>query len=243
MYGWWTNILSRLSRSASSLLNQHSPKLEEILDTGTGVSLNPLVVQRSPLEVPLELQSPRDSIPVSRLDKSIVGGGEGDLAASVSRVEISLLKERICAFEYERESLLGGEMQNQQTPLLDVMHNVDAPSTASNEVESIYDIPSVLPILTLRTDQITRYSRQLLLNDGFGIEGQKRLLSLSVLVIGAGGVGSTVLLYLAATGVGHITVVDYDNVEMSNLHQQVIHKDVDAVGVKGMLNGGVVMSS
>jgi hypothetical protein len=180
---------------------------------------------------------------VSRLDKSIVGGGEGDLAASVSRVEISLLKERICAFEYERESLLGGEMQNQQTPLLDVMHNVDAPSTASNKVGSIDDIPSVLPILTLRTDQITRYSRQLLLNDGFGIEGQKRLLSLSVLVIGAGGVGSTVLLYLAATGAGHIIVVDYDNVEMSNLHQQVIHKDVDAVGVKGMLNGGVVMSS
>ena len=104
-------------------------------------------------------------------------------------------------------------MQNQQTPLLDVMHNVDAPSTASNEVESIYDIPSVLPILTLRTDQITRYSRQLLLNDGFGIEGQKRLLSLSVLVIGAGGVGSTVLLYLTATGFGHITVVDYENVE------------------------------
>mmetsp|Transcript_2829 Transcript_2829/g.4020 ORF Transcript_2829/g.4020 Transcript_2829/m.4020 type:complete len:545 (-) Transcript_2829:369-2003(-) len=79
----------------------------------------------------------------------------------------------------------------------------------------------------LSSDQITRYSRQLLLQDGFGVEGQRKLLSSSVLVVGAGGIGSSLLLYLASSGVGHITVVDFDDVDMSNLHRQIIHKNKD----------------
>ena len=78
---------------------------------------------------------------------------------------------------------------------------------------------------TLTQDQLSRYSRQLLLKDGFGIIGQQKLLKSKVLVIGAGGIGSTVLLYLAASGVGEITVVDFDHVDMSNLHRQVIHQN------------------
>jgi len=80
-------------------------------------------------------------------------------------------------------------------------------------------------VSSMTSDQITRYSRQLLLNDGFGVKGQQKLLSSSVLVIGAGGIGSTVLLYLAASGIGNITVIDFDKVEMSNLHRQIIHKE------------------
>lgn len=89
---------------------------------------------------------------------------------------------------------------------------------------SVSDVPSTIEqIETLTKDQIERYSRQLLLSEGFGVSGQLKLLSSSVLVVGAGGIGSTVLLYLAAAGVGNISIIDYDKVESSNLHRQVIH--------------------
>ena len=68
-----------------------------------------------------------------------------------------------------------------------------------------------------------RYSRQLLLSDGFGVLGQRKLLSLLVLVVGAGSISPTLLLLLAASGVGRIMVVDHNNLEVSNLHRQVIH--------------------
>jgi len=75
---------------------------------------------------------------------------------------------------------------------------------------------------SLTADQVTRYSRQLLVQGGFGVEGQHKLMKSNVLVVGAGGIGSTALLYLAAAGV-NLTIVDHDTVETSNLHRQVIH--------------------
>jgi len=79
----------------------------------------------------------------------------------------------------------------------------------------------------LTKDEIERYSRQLLLTSGgFGVAGQLQLLSASVLVVGAGGLGSTALPYLCAAGVGTIVLVDYDTVERSNLHRQILHSDV-----------------
>lgn len=80
----------------------------------------------------------------------------------------------------------------------------------------------------LTKDQVERYSRQLLLSEGFGVTGQVKLLNSKVLVIGAGGIGSTVLLYLAAAGVGFLAIADFDVVEVSNLHRQIIHKDQNA---------------
>lgn len=76
--------------------------------------------------------------------------------------------------------------------------------------------------------QIARYRRQITLG-GFGTEGQARLLDAHVAVIGAGGLGSPALLYLAGAGVGRVTVIDDDVVDLSNLHRQVIHT-TDAVG-------------
>ena len=71
-------------------------------------------------------------------------------------------------------------------------------------------------------DQLLRYSRHILL-DELGIEGQQRLLAAHVLVIGAGGLGSPVALYLGSAGVGRLTIVDHDRVDVTNLQRQIAH--------------------
>jgi molybdopterin/thiamine biosynthesis adenylyltransferase len=74
----------------------------------------------------------------------------------------------------------------------------------------------------MNDSQLLRYSRHILL-DEIGIEGQTRLLASHALIIGAGGLGSPAALYLASAGVGHITVVDHDRVEATNLQRQIAH--------------------
>ena len=76
----------------------------------------------------------------------------------------------------------------------------------------------------LTDDEYERYARHIIL-EGVGAEGQAKLLNSSVLIIGAGGLGSPVGLYLAAAGVGRIGIVDHDVVEPSNLQRQVIHTE------------------
>lgn len=78
------------------------------------------------------------------------------------------------------------------------------------------------PEASCTPEELRRYARQLIL-PGFGATGQHRLKEAKVLVIGAGGLGSPVLLYLAAVGVGTIGIIDDDTVEISNLHRQIIH--------------------
>jgi len=74
-------------------------------------------------------------------------------------------------------------------------------------------------------DQLLRYSRHILLNE-IGIEGQERISNGRALVIGAGGLGSPVGLYLGSAGVGHITLVDDDTVDLTNLQRQIAHTTV-----------------
>lgn len=74
----------------------------------------------------------------------------------------------------------------------------------------------------MNDDQLLRYSRHILLDD-IGIVGQQRLLDSHALIVGAGGLGSPVAMYLAASGVGHITIADQDVVDFTNLQRQIAH--------------------
>jgi adenylyltransferase/sulfurtransferase len=84
----------------------------------------------------------------------------------------------------------------------------------------------VEPAATLTREEVARYSRHLIIPD-LGVDGQKRLKNARVLVIGAGGLGSPALLYLAAAGVGTIGIVEFDVVDESNLQRQIIHGQSD----------------
>ncbi|PWW65319.1 adenylyltransferase/sulfurtransferase MoeZ [Actinokineospora spheciospongiae] len=86
--------------------------------------------------------------------------------------------------------------------------------------------PLVEPAQELTKEEVARYSRHLIIPD-VGVDGQKRLKNAKVLVVGAGGLGSPALLYLAAAGVGTLGVVDFDVVDESNLQRQVIHGQSD----------------
>src|SRR5690349_7904202 len=86
--------------------------------------------------------------------------------------------------------------------------------------------PLVEPADELTIDEVRRYSRHLIIPD-VGMDGQKRLKNAKVLIIGAGGLGSPALLYLAAAGVGTLGIIDDDVVDESNLQRQVIHGQSD----------------
>jgi adenylyltransferase/sulfurtransferase len=82
--------------------------------------------------------------------------------------------------------------------------------------------------MKLKEEQINRYSRQIVLKEIGGI-GQKRLLNSKVSLVGLGALGSPAAYYLVAAGIGNLKIIDYDSVEISNLHRQILHftKDID----------------
>lgn len=83
--------------------------------------------------------------------------------------------------------------------------------------------------MSLTDLNLERYSRNILLPE-IGGAGQEKLLNSKVLVVGAGGLGSPVIMYLAALGIGNITIVDHDKIELSNLQRQIIH-NTEKIGV------------
>ena len=86
--------------------------------------------------------------------------------------------------------------------------------------------PLVEPAAELTVDEVRRYSRHLIIPD-VGMAGQKRLKNAKVLCVGAGGLGSPALMYLAAAGVGTLGIVEFDTVDESNLQRQIIHGQSD----------------
>src|ERR1700683_1868746 len=96
-----------------------------------------------------------------------------------------------------------------------------------NDLEPIVALPPLVePAEALTVDEVRRYSRHLIIPD-VGMTGQKRLKNAKVLCVGAGGLGSPALLYLAAAGVGTLGIVDFDVVDESNLQRQIIHGQSD----------------
>ena len=83
----------------------------------------------------------------------------------------------------------------------------------------------------MNDDQLLRYSRQMMLPE-IDAEGQQRLANARVLIIGLGGLGSPVSMYLASAGVGHLVLVDYDKVDLSNLQRQIVHSTADIDSLK-----------
>lgn len=95
--------------------------------------------------------------------------------------------------------------------------------------------------MAMDDSSLLRYSRHILL-DELGVEGQERLLASRVLVIGAGGLGSAALLYLASAGVGQITVADDDRVDLTNLQRQIAHTE-ERVGMAKAQSAAVAMQA
>ena len=87
----------------------------------------------------------------------------------------------------------------------------------------------------MNDEQLLRYSRHLLLDD-IDIAGQEKLLNSHALVIGAGGLGSACTPYLAAAGIGQITLVDHDVVELTNLQRQIMHQH-NSIGMSKVASG------
>src|SRR5579875_2253463 len=98
-----------------------------------------------------------------------------------------------------------------------------SPVGRTRSKESFVSLPPLVePAESLSIDEVRRYSRHLIIPD-VAMDGQKRLKNARVLCIGAGGLGSPTLMYLAAAGVGTIGIVEFDVVDESNLQRQIIH--------------------
>ena len=107
-----------------------------------------------------------------------------------------------------------------ETPLKNGDSLMIVPSIAGGVAEHETEAPPTLP--SLSNEEIARYSRHLIMPE-VGMQGQRKLKAASVLMIGTGGLGAPVGMYLAAAGMGRIGIVDFDVVEASNLQRQIIH--------------------
>ena len=92
----------------------------------------------------------------------------------------------------------------------------------------------------MNDNDLLRYSRHILLDD-IGIEGQEKFLSAHAVIVGAGGLGSAAAPYLAAAGIGKITLIDHDTVELTNLQRQIMHTN-DAIGLPKVVSGKKTLS-
>ncbi|EKN6297899.1 molybdopterin-synthase adenylyltransferase MoeB, partial [Yersinia enterocolitica] len=88
--------------------------------------------------------------------------------------------------------------------------------------------------------QALRYNRQIVLR-GFDFDGQEKLNTAKVLIVGLGGLGCAAAQYLAVAGVGHLTLLDFDKVSLSNLQRQVLHRD-DRIGVSKVVSAALTLS-
>ncbi len=129
------------------------------------------------------------------------------------------MKERLCEKNGEIKRFVNVFVNEEDIRFL------KGKDTELNEGDEVSFIPAIAGG-ALNEEEIERYSRQIILSEVGGV-GQEKLLNSSVLVVGAGGLGSPVLLYLAAAGIGRIGIVDNDKVELNNLQRQIVHSTKD----------------
>lgn len=164
----------------------------------------------------------------------IVGESETSIDMKGERVEdlIGVLVER-CGEEFEKRVI--DEETGELRRFINVfvngrdIRNLESLDTHLNNENEIRIMPSVAggkEEFGFSEDQIRRYSRQIVLPE-VGGKGQRKLLDSSVLIVGAGGLGSPAALYLAAAGAGKIGLIDDDKVELSNIQRQLLHTTED----------------
>jgi len=120
------------------------------------------------------------------------------------------------------------------------IHSLQGKDTPLSDGDEVAVVPAIAGGAALTPDQVTRYSRHIIMPQ-VGPIGQRKLMEGKVLIIGAGGLGSPVALYLALAGVGTIGIVDFDVVDLSNLQRQILHQNDDigrpkVLSAKEMLN-------
>ncbi len=147
------------------------------------------------------------------------GFNVGEVLDELSR-NFPSLRDVICDREGEVPAHVNIYVNNQE------IHNLQGRGTPVKDGDELAVIPAMAGGQTLTPDQVTRYSRHIIMSQ-VGPVGQRKLMNAKVLIVGAGGLGSPSALYLALAGVGTIGIVDFDVVDLSNLQRQVLHQNDD----------------
>ncbi|TWW72301.1 Adenylyltransferase and sulfurtransferase MOCS3 [Takifugu flavidus] len=142
--------------------------------------------------------------------------------------------------------LLKAQLKERDEEIAALKHKLAQLEKNHNSVQELYDRVTPLTPLTAKTalsnEDIMRYSRQLLVPQ-LAVQGQLNLSKTSVLVVGCGGLGCPLALYLAAAGIGRLGLLDYDEVELNNLHRQVLHGEENQGQAKALSAAQALKSS
>ncbi len=178
------------------------------------------------INIPTALRRFTDGNSQVEVEASTAGEALERLVSKYSELEAHLFDDKKALRSFVNVYVNDEDVRHrsgQQTPVTNGDTLMIVPSIAGGVVSET-DVESVLP--SLSNEEMLRYSRHLIMPE-VGLEGQRKLKAASVLMIGTGGLGAPVGMYLAAAGVGRLGIVDFDVVEASNLQRQIIHGTAD----------------